>query len=308
MQYNLETYILLFFIYSILGWIMEVFRMIINPKIRKFINRGFLIGPYLPIYGCGVVAITILLSKYENDIPALLCLSLITCGILEYGTSYIMEKLFNARWWDYSKRKFNINGRICLETLIPFGIAGTIVICFSNPIFIHLIELLPDIIVHIICGSLTFIFLIDFIISFTVISKLKNTANEIDLSEDDDTENISNFVKDKTEDIAMQLESDIRKNIRKRKLKRKRTFIHTKLKTTKTLKSVKLESKTKRENLTKDINNKISNIKTSSEDFTSKIKKKFSEKSFLNKRLINAFPDIEILEIKNKIKEKLNKK
>lgn len=78
-----------------------------------------MIGPYCPIYGWGALAITILLKRYIDDWIVLLFMSIITCGILEYATSYVMEKLFHARWWDYSRRKYNINGRVCLETLIP---------------------------------------------------------------------------------------------------------------------------------------------------------------------------------------------
>lgn len=308
MEYRVEVYILLFFIYSILGWFIEVVRLYLNPKIRRLINRGFLIGPYLPIYGFGVLAITILLGKYENDIPALFWLSMITCGIIEYITSYIMEKLFNARWWDYSKRKFNINGRICLETLLPFGIAGVLVISFLNPIFINLINKLPEIILHFSCGSLIAVIMLDTIISFSVISNLKNTADEIDLSEDDDTENISSFVKDKAEDIAMQLESDIRKDIRKRKLKRQRKLLHMKLRTTKKLHVAKIQSQQIRNDIKLELTGKLANIKTSSEDFTTKIKAKFVKKSSLHKRLINAFPDVQILDIKKKIKDKINKK
>ena len=94
MNYDLKTYILIFFFYSITGWLMEVIRIYFNPKFKKFINRGFLIGPYLPIYGSGIVAITLLLGKYSDDLPALFCLSMIVCGFLEYLTSLIMEKLF----------------------------------------------------------------------------------------------------------------------------------------------------------------------------------------------------------------------
>lgn len=308
MEYNLEIYILLFFIYSILGWFMEVIKIFLNPKIHKVINRGFLIGPYLPIYGFGVVAITILLGKYKNDIPALFWLSMITCGILEYGTSYLMEKLFNARWWDYSKRKFNINGRICLETLLPFGIAGTLIICFVNPVFINLINMLPEIVIHFLCGGLIAIFSVDTIVSFFIISNLKNAANEIDLSQDDDTENISNYVKEKAEDIAMQVESDIRKDFRKRKLKSQRKLLHMKLKTDKKIRNAKIQSQKMRNNITKELSNRLASMKTSSEDLTNRIKLKFSEKSILNKRLIDAFPDVQFLNIKKKIEDKIKKK
>jgi uncharacterized membrane protein len=128
---TIEKYICIFLVYSIAGWFMESFRGL--AKTGKFVNRGFLIGPYLPVYGWGVTLITIFLEKYVNDIGILFGMSIILCGVLEYFTSWIMEKLFKARWWDYHNRKFNINGRICLETLIPFGIArnGIIKICES---------------------------------------------------------------------------------------------------------------------------------------------------------------------------------
>ena len=107
MIYTVETYLLLFFIYSNAGWLMEVIGKLIEKK--KFINRGFLIGPYCPIYGHGAILITILLEKYTNDPIALFIMGVVICSILEYLTSYFMEKIFHARWWDYSRYKFNIN-------------------------------------------------------------------------------------------------------------------------------------------------------------------------------------------------------
>ena len=118
MIYNVEIYFLLYLIYSIGGWLLEVSCKLVEKK--KFINRGFLIGPYCPIYGTGAVIMTILLKKYIDDPITLFIMAMLTCSILEYITSYVMEKLFNARWWDYSTYRFNINGRICLETTIPF--------------------------------------------------------------------------------------------------------------------------------------------------------------------------------------------
>ena len=76
---------------------------------KKIINRGFMIGPYCPIYGWGALAITILLKRYIDDWIVLLFMSIITCGILEYATSYVMEKLFHARWWDYSLSLIHIS-------------------------------------------------------------------------------------------------------------------------------------------------------------------------------------------------------
>lgn len=303
MDYTFETYFLLFIIYSFIGWAMESIKMIFHKDVRHFVNRGFLIGPYLPIYGFGVLLITILLSKYSKDIPALFWLSMITCGILEYFTSYIMEKIFNARWWDYSSRKFNINGRICLETLVPFGIAGVITISFLNPLFINLLVIIPDFIRHIISIILISIILIDVLVTTTIVAGLKDTVDI--LSSADDTEEISAYVKDKAEDMAMQLESDITRHTRKRIIKNKRKVLHAKLRTTKHLQEVKNHSAKINQKITSEITNKVQNVRLSTEELTIHIKSKFSKKSLLHKRLIEAFPTLKFTE---KIKNKFNKK
>lgn len=300
MNYDLKTYILIFFTYSIAGWCMEVIKMFFNPKYKKFINRGFLIGPYLPIYGFGVTAITFFLGKYNEDIPALFFLSIIVCGILEYMTSYIMEKLFNARWWDYSSRKYNINGRVCLETLIPFGIAGTVILHWINPIIVSLFDKIPNLPKSIIAYSLVAIIALDTIISFTIISKFKTTANEVDLSEADDTENISNYVKEKAEDIAIQLESDILKESRKRRLTRQHKKLHMKLRATNKIAKAKLKSKKLTEKITAEIVEKLETAVNSSKNFSEKVKAKFATRNILAKRLMNAFPDVNVHHRKQK--------
>jgi len=186
---QIENYISLFFIYSFFGWLMESVKLSIPSK--KFINRGFLIGPYCPIYGTGVFLITILLRKYNDDIWITFFMSLLICGTLEYLTSYIMEKLFKARWWDYSQRKFNINGRICLETLIPFGIAGTFIIYVANPFFLRNIEKIPDIVMHVMTGTFVVAYITDMIVSFKIIMNLKDMSREFK----DNTVEISEKVK-----------------------------------------------------------------------------------------------------------------
>lgn len=185
-------------------------------NVKKFVNRGFLIGPYCPVYGVGVILITILLQKYANDIIALFALSILICGTLEYLTSYIMEKCFNARWWDYSQRKFNINGRICLETLLPFGLVGSLILKFSNPFLSKYINMLPTNILNIISYGLLILFIIDSIVSFLIINSFKNETYKLK----DNTEEVSDKVKevtsdmadkliDKTEDMLMKAESNI---------------------------------------------------------------------------------------------------
>ena len=142
MLYTVETYLLLFFIYSIGGWLMEVIGKLIEK--RKFVNRGFLIGPYCPIYGHGAILITILLQKYIDDPIALFIMGVVVCSILEYLTSYFMEKIFHARWWDYSRYKFNINGRICLLYSVFWGLLGILWIKKLYPRIASVILYIPN--------------------------------------------------------------------------------------------------------------------------------------------------------------------
>lgn len=168
---TLSNYALYFIIYSFIGWILEVLSKYIDDK--KFVNRGFLLGPICPIYGYGVILIILLIGSKSNDILSIFLKSIFICSILEYFTSYIMEKLFKARWWDYSNNRFNINGRICLETMLPFGIGATIVLCLVHPRVIKLVNLLNPNVKLILAISLITLYLIDNFISMNVMSKIK---------------------------------------------------------------------------------------------------------------------------------------
>lgn len=185
----IETYILLFFIYSFLGWVWEVTINLVRKK--KFINRGFLIGPYCPIYGYGVILITILLKKYNDDIVITFIMSILIAGILEYYTSLIMEKLFNARWWDYTYKKFNINGRVCLDCLLLFGVLACLIIYFVNPFFINILSIFKPPFVHILVATLVIGYITDNITSFKIIMNLKDVSRALK----DNTEELSNNVR-----------------------------------------------------------------------------------------------------------------
>lgn len=148
-------------------------------KEKRFVNRGFLIGPICPIYGYGVLLIILLIDGNKSDILSIFLKSIFICSILEYSTSFIMEKLFHARWWDYSDRKFNINGRICLETMIPFGLLGSGVVLIVHPFIYKMINLINDKTIIILSICLLILFLIDNFVSFNVMSKIKKEIKEL---------------------------------------------------------------------------------------------------------------------------------
>lgn len=241
MEYSIAIYFLLFIIYSIAGWLMEVICKSIEAK--KFINRGFLIGPYCPIYGWGAIAITILLHRYTDDWIVLFFMSIIACGILEYTTSYVMEKLFHARWWDYSRRKYNINGRICLETLIPFGILGLLIMYVTNPFILKCLTKLPQNNLNIIAGVLFAIFVIDSIISLKVVSNVRTVGTKLSKE---------NGTMDNTEEMTAKVkEILLGKSILNRRL------IHAYPNLQATLKKRKEEIKRKTEAVKEEIKSKV---------------------------------------------------
>ena len=186
---------LLFLLYSFIGWCMEV--ILCSFLEKKLVNRGFLIGPICPIYGAGAVIITIALSGYKDDWIVVFCMAMILSGALEYFTSFAMEKIFHARWWDYSQNKFNINGRICLETMVPFGILGLAIIYLLNPFFYNLLGLIPQNILNIISIIMEILLLTDIIISFNVISKVTKTVKTVaSENKKDNTKEITEKVKE----------------------------------------------------------------------------------------------------------------
>ena len=195
MELTLPQYFLLFMIYSVAGWILEVTCKLIEYK--RFINRGFLIGPYCPIYGWGAVAITFLLYRYSYDPLILFLMTLLTCSILEYATSWVMEKLFKARWWDYSKRKFNIDGRVCLGTMIPFGIFGMILTYVTNPLIVGGLNKVNPTTLNIIAIVLLVIYLVDNVLSSIVIFGFRKTTVQVGREgRQDNTEQITKKVRE----------------------------------------------------------------------------------------------------------------
>ncbi|MGM9877207.1 MAG: putative ABC transporter permease [Bacilli bacterium] len=186
---TIAKYFLYFIIYAFLGWLMEVICKLIEDK--RFINRGFLIGPICPIYGYGVLSIVLLIGSYKGDILSVFLKSIFVCSILEYITSYLMEKIFKARWWDYSTSRFNLNGRICLDTMIPFGILSVFVIYVLHPFIISLVEKISLKMQVVLAIILFIIYLADNIFSYTIMNKIKN---EIKDTNKDNTEAIKQYM------------------------------------------------------------------------------------------------------------------
>ena len=183
---SLINLILLFFAYAFLGWCIEV--TLKYFQFHRFINRGFLTGPWLPIYGSGAALITIAvkgLSPLESSVGTTFMVSFILCGVVEYMTSFVLEKRFHARWWDYSQKPMNLHGRVWIGNLILFGLGGVLIVEMINPLLLRLSGHLSFILRETLAIILSSIFTADYVMSHFV---LKLVKTGVENSEADDTE------------------------------------------------------------------------------------------------------------------------
>lgn len=181
-----------FIFFSFAGWCLEVaFGLAV---LKRFVNRGFLIGPQCPLYGLGCVLLYTLLCGFSGNPLVLAVMSMIICSVLEYMASYILEKIFKTRWWDYNNMKFNINGRICLELAIPFGLLGLGVVYFFFPFALWVLDMLSPIVIYSMAGIFATIFIVDAIVSFKVVVKFTDLIGK---APKDMTEEIKKFMKEK---------------------------------------------------------------------------------------------------------------
>lgn len=163
-----------FAIYSVIGWIIEVAYHAVT--MGKVINRGFLNGPLCPVYGSGVLMVLTVLGLLGGDVEIMSAWVLFGVGIVfatlvEFIAGFLLDKLFHARWWDYRDRKFNLNGYICLEFSLIWGLAIAFVLRIVHPTFAALVDKIPDNIGAVLLGVFYVIFLVDVIL--TVMSVLK---------------------------------------------------------------------------------------------------------------------------------------
>lgn len=192
----LSTWFLVFITYSVVGWLME---MVVVSTINKRVvsNRGFLIGPVCPIYGFGAIFITLLLHDATNLVEIFLVAAL-GSAVLEYITSFVMEKLFRVRWWDYSEKRINLHGRICLEATFYFGIMGLIIVKISNPLLFGMYDSLSETVRIGLAIVLLIVMISDILISLWLINVCRVTVGTVQVDATEEiTERVRNILMDK---------------------------------------------------------------------------------------------------------------
>ncbi len=163
---------LIFIICSFVGYFLEVFWIYLGTK--KLVNRGFLSGPVIPVYGFGALLILICLLRYYNDPIVVFVFGIIITSALEYFTSFMLEKIFHNKWWDYSDKPYNLNGRICLKNSMAFGVLALFIVYLAMPLLGFLFSLVSEKVWTVIAIVTFIIFVIDVIYSTIVAYNLRN--------------------------------------------------------------------------------------------------------------------------------------
>ncbi|MDO5378229.1 MAG: hypothetical protein Q4G52_07840 [Clostridia bacterium] len=158
-EYSLGQWGLVFFLYSFAGWCWEVSLYLVRQK--RFINRGFLTGPILPIYGFGAVSILGVCVPFKDDVLMVALVGMTVASALEYVTGVLMEALFHVRYWDYSNRPFNLNGHICLMSAATWAFFSVIIVCVVQPYMRPVILRVPQTVAGAASGTLAFFAAVD---------------------------------------------------------------------------------------------------------------------------------------------------
>ena len=242
-------------IYSIIGWMIEVSYHAVT--MGKVVNRGFLNGPLCPVYGSGVLMVLMVVDLcgewfgFETDLSRAKVIELFIIGIIfatliELIAGFLLDQLFHARWWDYRDRRFNLNGYICLEFSIYWGLGIAFVLRVIQPVFENIVNSIPVRISWTLLSAFYIIFMVDIILTVLTILKLNKQLEKMrdmeaairklsgSMSEFIGTSTIKTVEKinesqDKVEHAKDELKEDIRDRIDKTKADLEDSYKHLRL-------------------------------------------------------------------------------
>ena len=295
MPKNFYELVWIFIIYAFIGWCAEVsFAAVDNGK---FVNRGFLNGPYCPIYGCGVVIVVAVLTPIKESLFILFLGSMLLTTVLEFLTGFILEKVFHNKWWDYSDKPFNIMGYVCLKFSILWGLACTFIMKVLHPSIYKFITIIPHVLGTVLLSIIMTAFFIDLGVTVSTILKfnkrlklMDEVAQKMHQLSDEIGENIYEgvtTVKEKSEEVQDKA-GELRGKFEEKTDAVREAFAEN-----------LLESKTEYEH-------RKEAAKKEYEELTKKYKELITQKNFGFKRLMEAFPDM-ISRDQNEILKKYKK-
>ncbi len=172
MHYNITQWLFFFYFYSFLGWCFE--STWVSLKSKKLINRGFMRGPFLPLYGSGATMMLVVSMPFRDDVFLTYIAGCVGATALEYVTGIAMETLFQVRYWDYTNRKFNFQGRICLRSTVVWGFFTIMMTNVGHRPVEQLVFLAPPKLLYYVTLLLTIYIAADFALSFKAAIDLRN--------------------------------------------------------------------------------------------------------------------------------------
>lgn len=300
----MENILFYFVIYAFGGWCLEVAYAAVNTG--TFVNRGFLNGPVCPIYGIGAVMVIDFLTPFKDDLIVLFAASVIVTSFLEYITGWILEKLFNDKWWDYSQYPFNIKGYICLKFSLAWGTGCILIMKVIHPVIVEFVKFIPLLLGDVLLSCLAIIFIIDIISTVDTVMKLNFRLRKI--------HEISGKIKEKSNSLGEKISHETIE------LKSKYEYQAVGLREKYSeLSEDAIEIKEKYENelseLRQRYENKLSEIREKYEKELVELKETYKKltgrKNHLHRRIIRAFPDIKsnkYFEALNELKKNVTKK
>lgn len=177
-MFSFSEIALLFFIYSFLGWCVEVAFVAVTAG--KVTNRGFLNGPVCPIYGCGMIGVLLALLPVEKNIWLLFLGGMVICSAVELFGGWILDKIFHMRWWYYSDEKFNIGGYVCLAFSFMWGMAVVFAVKFVHHPIMAVVKKIPfqiQVIIVVVCGV---VFVVDMIVTLKNLIGINKSLGQLD--------------------------------------------------------------------------------------------------------------------------------
>ena len=177
-HYTLIQWLFFFYFYCFFGWVFE--STYVSVKSRKFVNRGFMRGPFLPIYGSGAIMMLVVSMPFQDNLILTYLAGCVGATVLEFVTGTVMEALFKVRYWDYSNQKFNYKGHICLGSTLAWGFLTIFITEFLHRGVEKLVFSIPDLIITILTIALTIVILVDFTLSFKAALDLRDVLIGLD--------------------------------------------------------------------------------------------------------------------------------
>lgn len=274
MGYSIYQGLWFFTIYAFLGWCTEV--AFATLKTGSFVNRGFLSGPVCPIYGFGVSFVVLLLTPLKENLLLLFLGSFIVTSAMEYVTGYLLEKVFDDKWWDYSEEPFNVKGYICLRFSILWGLACVFIVDRIQLSIVSLVNWLPHRLGVVLLVVVLLLFIADAAVTIDGMLKLKRKLKLM--------REVATKLKVLSDNMGQDISSSV-DNVMKAGVLTKTEYEEHKA----DMEQLRAQFKEARVNARAEIENKMGQPAL---ELRNKLEMMLQKQSFTHRRLLNAFPNL----------------